>query len=109
MGCGYGRDDKNVFYQRDLIPGADVATFKTIKDNYAADAFSEYFMATVLSRVESSLEIKNPTLYENLQGRIVLKVEQKGEAYYLSPVERKMYFLARPENAFVVMREQGVG
>ena len=44
-----------------------------------------------------------------LWGRILLRVEAHGEAYYVSPVDGKMYFLGRPADAFAVMREQGLG
>jgi hypothetical protein len=44
-----------------------------------------------------------------LKGKIILQVESNGEAYYISPVTKKMYFLSRPETAFEIMREQGIG
>jgi hypothetical protein len=48
-------------------------------------------------------------LSDRLKGRIVLKVEEKGEAYYINPVTRLKRFLGRPDDAFQVMRDQGVG
>ena len=39
----------------------------------------------------------------------MLKVEANGEAYYIHPASKKMYYLGRPDDAFAVMREQGVG
>lgn len=53
--------------------------------------------------------ITNKKMYSNLKGKIILKVEDKGEAYYIHPKNNKMYFLGRPEDAFLVMREQGIG
>lgn len=44
-----------------------------------------------------------------LRGKILLQVESNGEAWYLSPITTKAYFLGRPDDAFRVMREQGVG
>jgi hypothetical protein len=48
-------------------------------------------------------------LWGRLKGRIVLRVEQNGEAYYLDPSAGTVNFLGRPADAFAVMRGQGVG
>jgi hypothetical protein len=42
-------------------------------------------------------------------GRILLKVESSGEAYYVNPVDMKMYYLGRPADAFNLMRELALG
>ncbi len=42
-------------------------------------------------------------------GRILLRVENKGEAYYINPVDLKMYYLGRPDDAFRIMRELALG
>ncbi|MFH1522779.1 MAG: hypothetical protein ABIE43_03085 [Patescibacteria group bacterium] len=44
-----------------------------------------------------------------LSGKILLKVEDSGKAYYVNPVDLKMHYLGRPADAFKVMREQGLG
>jgi LPXTG-site transpeptidase (sortase) family protein len=44
-----------------------------------------------------------------LSGRILLRVEQSGEAYYVFPDNLKMYYLGRPADAFRIMRELGLG
>lgn len=44
-----------------------------------------------------------------LSGRILLRVEAHGEAYYVNPEDLKMHYLGRPADAFRVMREQGLG
>ncbi len=46
---------------------------------------------------------------KRLSGRILLKVEDSGKAYYVNPVDLKMYFLGRPSDAFKVMRNLGLG
>ncbi len=48
-------------------------------------------------------------LSNKLSGRIILQVEANGEAWYLNPENNKRYFLGRPEDAFNVMRELGLG
>ena len=42
-------------------------------------------------------------------GRIFLQVEGHGEAWYVSPVDAKRYFLGRPSDAFALMRALGLG
>lgn len=45
----------------------------------------------------------------NLSGRILLQVQQHGEAWYVNPDNQKRYFLGRPDDAFALMRELGLG
>ena len=47
--------------------------------------------------------------FEHLAGRIVLQVEENGEAWYVSPDRLDRYFLGRPADAFALMREKGIG
>jgi len=56
-----------------------------------------------------AITITNGSMYENLKGKIILRVEKNGEAYYVSPDKKEMYFLGRPDDAFLVMREKGIG
>ncbi|MCK5510076.1 trypsin-like peptidase domain-containing protein [Candidatus Parcubacteria bacterium] len=44
-----------------------------------------------------------------LSGKIMLDVEQNGEAYYVNPNDLKGYYLNRPDDAFKIMRELGLG
>ena len=53
--------------------------------------------------------INNAEQYDKLKGKIILKVEQSGEAYYTHPSNKKMYYLGLPKDAFAIMREQGIG
>jgi hypothetical protein len=52
---------------------------------------------------------KNDALKDKLLGNIILKVQDKGKAYYVSPKDKTVHFLGRPKDAFQVMRQQGVG
>lgn len=56
-----------------------------------------------------SYPITNDKLYNRLKGRIVLKAESKGEAYYISPTSKIMYYLSRPTDAFTIMRKLALG
>ncbi len=44
-----------------------------------------------------------------LSGKILLKVEDNGKAYYVNPTDLKMHYLGKPEDAFQIMRELGLG
>lgn len=44
-----------------------------------------------------------------LSGRILLQVQDKGQAYYIDPVSLKLFFLGSPTNAFEVIRQKGLG
>lgn len=44
-----------------------------------------------------------------LAGRILLQVEDKGQAWYISPTNNKRYYLGRPADAFNIMRKLGLG
>lgn len=54
--------------------------------------------------------ITSYTIYPNhVLGKILLDVEQNGEAYYIYPKDKKAYYLGRPADAFKVMRDLGLG
>lgn len=46
---------------------------------------------------------------KRLSGRILLKVEDSGKAYYVYPDDLQMYYLGRPRDAFGLMRNLGLG
>jgi len=54
----------------------------------------------------SFTKTKAPT---RLAGRIVLRVKAHGEAYYVNPLDLKLYSLGRPADAFALMRKFGLG
>lgn len=44
-----------------------------------------------------------------LAGRILIKVEDLGRAYYYDPSNLKLYYLGRPDDAFRIMNQRGLG
>jgi len=58
---------------------------------------------------ESNYNSFNGYAPERLAGKILLRVEANGEAYYVNPEDLKMHYLGRPADAFQVMRELGLG
>jgi hypothetical protein len=86
--------------------------------NYQADGSTNTEKAMNSSQVSTDqktdnttkkLTIKNQTMHARLKGKIMLKVEDAGKAYYIHPKSQEMHYLGRPADAFAVMREQGVG
>lgn len=48
-------------------------------------------------------------LAKRLAGQIILQVERNGEAWYINPLTYKKHYLGRPDDAFRIMRELGLG
>lgn len=59
--------------------------------------------------IDSEINIYDENLSERLAGKILLQVEENGEAWYLNPSNKKRSFMGRPDDAFKLMREQGIG
>ncbi len=57
----------------------------------------------------ATIEVNNKTMQKIVSGRILLKVEDYGRAYYINPKTNNGRFLGRADDAFQVMREEGVG
>ena len=49
------------------------------------------------------------TVSERLSGRILIEVEENGEAWYVNPDDLTRSYLGRPDDAFAIMRQFGVG
>ena len=49
------------------------------------------------------------SLGSQLSGRIVLAVEEHGEAWYIDPLTQERAFLGRPDDALEIMRSYGLG
>lgn len=109
----YAKDKNKAYYASlmDLIiTDVDSSTFEVLKEDggvYAMDKNHMYYLCKIIDG--QGLKITNDALYNSLKGKIILKVEDKGEAYYVSPNKKVMFFLSRPIVAFQVMREQGMG
>ncbi len=49
------------------------------------------------------------SIAETTKGKILLQVQENGEAWYVYPVDLKRYYLGRPIDAFNVMKTLGLG
>jgi uncharacterized protein YkwD len=67
------------------------------------------FLFFLLSSFIFVRNLEAASLGQQLSGRILLQVESHGEAWYVSPANLMRYYLGRPDDAFRIMREQGIG
>lgn len=58
---------------------------------------------------ETNIEVIKGKMSNSLKGRILLRAEENGEAYYLNPVSDKVSYLGRPVDAFKVIKQEGIG
>jgi uncharacterized protein (TIGR02145 family) len=77
--------------------------------NISKKAFLGLIITTILINAFIVSNKTKAALSDSLSGRILLQVQENGEAWYLNPQTKKRHFLGRPEDAFLVMREQGLG
>ena len=45
----------------------------------------------------------------SLSGRILLQVQENGESWYVNPLDKKRFYMGRPDDAFALMRCFGLG
>ncbi|MDA3802819.1 MAG: hypothetical protein PF488_02880 [Patescibacteria group bacterium] len=74
-----------------------------------ADAFSLMRGLGLGIKHDLLVQYLNNKFPTRLSGKIMLDVEKNGEAYYVSPVDLKGYYLGRPTDAFDIMKELGLG
>lgn len=86
----------------------DPATKKRAFLGRPADAF-RIMRELGLGISEKDYNLFNGYAPKKLSGKILLRVEANGEAYYVFPDDLKMYYLGRPTDAFNIMREKGMG
>lgn len=61
------------------------------------------------SSSSSSSAASSASLKARVNGRILLQVEDRGQAWYVNPKDGKRYSLGRPEDAFQIMRQVALG
>lgn len=71
--------------------------------------FLKFFIFLVISALFFSAGFVSVTQAASLSGRILLQVEDKGQAWYVYPVNGYRYYLGRPDDAYRVMRSLGLG
>lgn len=61
------------------------------------------FAAPILTKAANS------DLVNRLLGKILIRVENNGEAWYVNPDDGQRYFMGRPQDAFDLMKSLGLG
>ncbi|MDO8593029.1 MAG: DKNYY domain-containing protein [bacterium] len=98
----YAKDKVTAYYLGKKMDVKDIATFRAKSGgDYAEDKYTYYN--------NGAMTDKKTYIYERVKGRIVIKTEDNGAAYYVHPRMNKIFYLGRPDDAFKIMREQSVG
>lgn len=86
----------------------DPAAKKRVFLGRPADAFRimREFGLGISEKDYNSFKGKAPS---KLSGKILLRIEAHGEAYYANPIDLKLYYLGRSSDAFTIMRKLGLG
>jgi len=63
----------------------------------------------VMDKERNLVKKINSNLVNRLNGRILLQVEERGQAWYLEPVTKQKHFMGRADDAFSLMRRFGLG
>lgn len=58
---------------------------------------------------KNTVQSKKQVLAKKVSGRIILKPEDKGKAFYVNPASGKISSLGRPADAFAVIKKEGIG
>jgi hypothetical protein len=67
-------------------------------------------VVVAVSFLNSALPIQAATTLANrLSGRILLQVEQHGEAWYIDPISKQRFYLGTASDAFALLRAKGLG
>jgi len=87
-------------------------SFKTDRNNSDTDGdgYSDY---TEIKNGFSPLGIGKTVIDSNFankqKGKILLQVQNNGEAWYINPTDGKRYFLGKQQDAYELMRKLGLG
>jgi uncharacterized protein YkwD len=110
----YARNDKKI---KNIIPGCSIVAVRVHGVHIAAVRFRAarqfmkkmYIVLLLVLFIVPVNFLKAESLAKRLSGRVLLQVESKGEAWYVSPDNLLRIFLGKPQDAFNLMRKQGVG
>jgi len=73
------------------------------------DACDDDYEKKFLEKCVDGTRIVNNYLYNRLMGKIILTVEDVGQAYYINPHKKTMHCLGNPIEAFKIMRLLSTG
>ena len=112
---GYNKDKNNVYLKEHKLENADPSSFEVLSYGFSKDKNNYYKDGKIITdenELHQAISMDPDSAYdkisERLKGKILLQVEQNGEAWYVHP-NKKRYFLNRPQDAFNIMRSFGTG
>ncbi len=99
-------DDNDGLKNRlEIALGTDINNTDTDNDGYSDyDEVINNF--DPLSKLELTID---DDFVDSNKGKILLQVENYGEAWYIDPTSKKRYYLGRPADAFKIMQKFGLG
>lgn len=80
-----------------------------MKDGATAYQMLRSFGLGITESDYQKIESGNQTIKTKLKGRIILRVQAHGEAYYIHPVDLSLHYLKDGVAAYQVMRELSLG
>ena len=80
-----------------------------MKDGPTAYEMMRSFGLGITEADYAKVEAGNLTLKNRLRGRIILRVQEHGEAYYIHPKDLSVYYLQNGEEAYRIMRLYSLG
>lgn len=107
--CSGGRPtlSQTCVYVADQVNTNQTDVVKT--DGEEKSAETNIIVNGVINREQSLVVKKDTQLTNRLKGKILLQVESKGEAWYVSPSDGKKIYMANGNEAYNLMRNKGVG
>jgi len=79
------------------------------RENLKFNILLTLFILALISLKWSDAIMADNTLAQKLKGKILLQVEENGEAWYVFPADLKRYYLGRPIDALNLMKKIGLG
>lgn len=101
-------DDGKRYYMRDGNAAYQMMRFFSLGIT-DADLFKIPQVADTTEMLDAPSVCGSNTLAESLKGKILLQVEQHGEAWYVFPTNCRMIYMADGEAAYTIMRFLGQG
>ncbi|MFH0840541.1 MAG: hypothetical protein V1865_00940 [bacterium] len=98
---------------QEYIITVDLSGGIQLKDGFKLNnnsvTYLEYMISgNQLTRISKPVAVDN-SLVKRLTGRILLQVEEHGEAWYVNPTDSKRYYLGRAQDAFALMKRLSIG
>lgn len=86
-----------------------IKILKSKKTSFLLVGLNVFLLSVLILTATLTVTKAASSIAEYVKGRILLQVEQNGEAWYVNPVDSKRYYLGRPADAFDIMRNLGLG